>query len=324
MATAQMPSRASFALETTAGVPPANAAAWAAGGSSMRHIADSVNLDGLVAAMLEDQRSQLNITDDEPDIIGIAGGGNVEVPMDLYMHGSGQDPADGVAVTEDDVSTLFEHSWGGMSLGTSDNLVAAGAHTTTAIELTDTIPVGQWVGLDDASGIRHLRRVEATAAGGVGVIHTLHRALPFTPADSATATGCAVYYLDEDPLEDSSQGVYTMSWLFERGRGAQRRAWECRACKTSIGALSLGRNELAKISTSTRVGSFLTPESAPVPTWANTISGSAGSVVGIRTRVWLQDRGSTADTTVQVSSFDVNPGIQSIPIEVQTDGGDGS
>lgn len=320
MATHHGPSRVSFWQESTQGIPPADAATWASEGTSIRHVAASVDLSQLVAAMIEDQRSQLNISDDEPMIVGIEGGGNVEVPTDYYLHGTGQSPADGSPVTADALHSMGAHSWGGGALGTSDNLVTDGAHTSTAIELTDTLANGSWVGLDDpTTGLRHLRRIESSADGAQGRLHQLHRELPWTPSDGETAYGCSVTYLDEDVLEDSAQGPYTFSYLWERGRGSQRRTWLGRGCKTSITGIRLSRNELALMSTSTRVGSFLTPESAPVPSWSNTVEGSAGSAVGPRTRVWLQDRGTTTDSTVQVSAFDLTPGLVSGPIEVQTE-----
>lgn len=319
MATAFGPSRVSFWQESVQGTPPADAATWASEGTSIRHVAGSVDLSSLVASMIEDQRSQLNISDYDPWIIGIEGGGTPEVPTDYYLHGTGQSPADGSPVTADALHTLGAHSWGGGALGTSDNLVTDGAHTSTAIELTDTLADGSWVGLDDpTTGLRHLRRIESSADGAEGRLHQLHRELPWTPDDGETALGCAVTYLDEDILEDSSQGPYTLSYLWERGRGAQRRTWLGRGCKTSITGIRLARNELAMLSTTTRVGSYLTPESAPVPSWSNSIEGSAGSVVGPRTRVWLQDRGTTTDSTVQVSAFELDPGLLSAPIETQT------
>jgi len=320
MATTQLTSRVTPFQEVTAGTPPANAAAWASE-TSMRHVSASVDLSALVQSMLEDERSQLNITDDEPMIRGISGGGNIEVPTDFYMHGTGQTPADGAAITEDELSTLIEHAVGGMNLGTSDELVVAGAHTTTDIELTDTLADGTWVGLDDSDGITHLRRVESSSAGGVGRVHVLHRALPFTPADGDLARGCVVYYLDEDPLEDSSQGPYTFSWLYETGRASNRETWECRGCKSSLASIKTDRNELAMLSFATKIGSFITPEASPVPTHTIAQTGSAGSVVGPRTNVWVQDVGTTTNTTSQVSAFEVDPGIVNEPIETQTEDG---
>jgi len=320
MSTTHLASRITPFQEVTAGVPPASAVAWASE-TSMRHRSGSLDLTELKQSMIEDERSQLNITDDEPMIAGIAGGGDVSVPCDFDMHGTGQTPADGSPITEDLLSTFIEHCFGGMALGTTDALVAAGAHSTTDIELTDTLPAGTWVGLDDSSGITHLRRVESSSAGGVGVIHVLHRALPFTPADGALARGCAVYYLDEDILEDSQLGPYLFSWLYELGRGSQRQTWQTMACKSSITGFSLARNEVGMFSTVTKVGSFLTPQDAPVPTWAANPTGSAGSAVGPRTEIWLQTRGTTTDATVQVDSFELDPGIVSNPVPTQTEDG---
>ena len=312
-------SRLTRAPETTAGIPPANAAAWAAL-TSIRHVAGSLDVSALEQSMIEDERSQLNISDDEAMIPGIAGGGDIEVPCDHYMHGmAGQAPADGSPVTEDELSLVLEECFGGVALGTSDELVAAGAHSTTAIELTDTLPVGTWVGLDDADSIVHLRRVESTAAGGVGVVHQLHRALPFTPADASLARGCAVYYLDEDVLEDSANGPTTTSHLIEKGRGSQRETWELRGCKSYLKALKLARNELAVASVGTKVGSFTTPDASPVPTHTTDPEGAAGSNVGPRTQVWIETRGTTTDTTVEVNGFELEPGMPCEPIPCITE-----
>lgn len=317
MATSALASRLSYFSETTAGTPPANAAAWASE-TSIRHIAGTLDVTALAQSVVEDERSQTYILDDEPVIKGIRGG--VSFPFEAYLHGHGDSPGDGSAVAANDLSTILLNGLGGRELVTSDNLVAGGAHSTTQIELTDTLNVGDWVSLADSDSNMHLRRVTSVAAGGVGQIHTLHRALPFTPSDGETARGCIVLYIDEDALEDSAGASgRTLSWLIEKGRGSQRESWECRACKSNLTGITLDRNGAPKVQFENLVGSFVGPESAPVPTWSSTPTGSAGLVVGPDTTVFWQAQGTTTENTLQVAGFTVEPGVVSQPIETQTE-----
>lgn len=317
MATTSLASRLTYFSETTPGTPPANAAAWASE-QSIRHIAGTLDPSALMESVIEDERSQTYILDDEPVIHGIRGG--VSFPFDAYLHGSGDTPADGSAITANDLSTVLLNALGGRALTTSDDAVASGAHSTTAVELTDTLNVGEWVGLDDSNGLTHLRRVESVSAGGVGQIHTLHRALPFTPNDGDLARGCIVLYIDEDVLEDSAGASgRTLSWLIEKGRGSQREAWECVGCKSNLTGISLGRNEAPKVSFETLVASFSGPDSAPTPTWSGDPSGSAGLAIGPNTNVFLQAQGTTTDQTLQVAGFTIDPGVVSQPVETVTE-----
>lgn len=321
MATHPLPSRLTPFTETTQGTPPANAAAWAAL-TSRRHIAESIDVSSLRQSVIVDQRSQLYVYDSEVRILGIKG--SVEVPWQVYLHGSGQSPADGATVTAWDLGSDLQHCWGGILLGTSDDLVVAGAHTTTAVELTDTLPRGTWLGfVDPATSLEYQRMVISNAAGGVGVVHQLHRALPFTPADESIAYGKTVIYLDEDVLEDSNGagGPFTRSWLVEQGRqnSTSRETWQLMGCVSSLTGIELGRNDVPKLSFNTLVGSFLTPESSPVPTWASTPSGSAPRAIGPRTSVFLQTQGTTTNQTLQAQSFQITPGIARARFETVTE-----
>ena len=315
MTTTSLASRLSFWAETTSGTGPANAAVWAAQGTSVRHISGSLDPSSLVQSVIEDQRSQLYALDDEPIIHGIAGGGEVSFGWDAYAHGANDIPDDGETIAANAISTILLNALGGRDLGTTDLAVTSGDHTTTQVETTDTYAVGQWLGFDDSSGLVHLRRVTGSSAGGVGQIHTLHRALPFTPQEDSYVRGCIVITIDEDELEDSD--ARTLSWLIERGRLSQRQTWECFGCQTNLTQITLGRNDVPLFSFETLVSSFT--RNTAIPTWANSIEGNAGRAIGPNTRVFYQAYGTTTEQTLQVSGFSVDPGVRSQPIMTQTE-----
>jgi hypothetical protein len=311
MATSPLPGRLTpFPESVQAGQAPANAAAWAAL-TSMRFIAESADPSGLVQSVVPDQRSQLYILDDEPVILGIKG--SVEFPFAAYLHGSGTSPADGAAVSAWPLGTFMGHCFGAVHLGTTDALVATGAHAADEVELTDTVPIGAGIGfVDPDTGLEHIRHVTATAAGSVGVIHTLHRELPWIPDDGELAIGKTTISIDEDVLEDSGVALSrTYSWLYESGRqnSSSRETWEMRGCVSFITGITLGRNELPRIQVMTLVASFDTPETAPVPTWSTLPVGSAPRVIGPNTSVFLQAVGTTTDQTFQVADFNITPGV---------------
>lgn len=314
MTTSNLAGRLAYFQETTSGTGPAD---WNASGTLIRYLAGSLDPSSLVQTVIEDERSQTYVLDDDPVIQGIKG--SVEFSHEMYLHGHGQSPGDGSAPTALALSTLLEHCLGVETLVTSDALVALGAHTTTAIELTDTLAVGDWVGLLDSDSNIHTRRVTSTAAGGVGVIHQLHRALPFTPADSDIAYGCIVLDIDEDILEDSAAGPYTLSWLIEKGRGSQRQTWECYGCKSYLSSISLGRDQAAKIGIGTMVGSFDLPPDAAVPTWTGSPAGAAGRAIGPLTEVFIQTQSTTTENSLNCTSFEVEPGVMPARIESVTE-----
>lgn len=318
MATHALPVRLSFRPETNAGTPPANAAAWASDATSIRIISGSLDISGLQQSVIEDERSQLYVNDDEPVILGIRGG--VTFSFEAYLHGHGDSPADGDTVAANALSTLLLNCLGGRDLADADDCVASGVHSTTQVETTDTYAVGQWISLDDSNGIAHQRRIMSSTAGGVGQIHTLHRALPFTPSDGDLCTGLITMYPDEDVLEDSAGASgRTLSFLIEKGRTSQRQAWECRGCKVNLTGITLDRNGAPKLQFTVMVASFIGPESAPTPTWSNTIEGAAGIAIGPNTEVFFENQGTTTDTTLQVSGFTIEPGWESMATETQTE-----
>lgn len=323
MATSFLPERLTFWNETTSGTPPANAAAWVSNGTSIYFLQGTLDPSSIQQSMLEDERSRENVLDDYPMIQGLKGGGGVPFGFETYFHGSNDTPADGSAITQNALATLLEHCMGGVSLGTSDDVVVGGATSTTAVELTDTVANGNWLGFDDADGNVHLRQVISSSAGGVGQLHQLHRALPFTPADGSLARACIVLYLDEDVLEDSGAGPYTFSWLYEKGRGSQRETIQMAGCKSYVSGLSFGRDEVAKVAFTTMVGSFETPENSPVPTWTADPTGNAGRAIGPNTEVWYQNHGTTTENSINCVSFNLDMGIQSVPVNTVTEATNG-
>lgn len=318
MATSALPSLAAFYPETTQGTGPANAAAWVADGKRIRLIAESLDLSGFAEEMLADERSRDTINSDLQHIRGIKGGS--EFPMESYLHGIEAEPASGSAVTATNFCTLLSHAMGGMRLGFADTAAALGAHSPTAVQVgtVANFAVGDWVGLEDSAGNVHHREVVSIA----GSVLTLHRALPFTPADGAEVKACAVFYMDETVLGDSSGG-HTFSWLLQKGLSGSRAAIEAKGCVSSISSIALARNAVAKIGFTTMCGSFVTPESAPDPSWVSNPTGAAGLVIGNKTKVFIQNVGTTTEATVHCVEFNVTPGITRTRVETMTEKDDG-
>lgn len=309
-----------YASETVAGVAPANAAAWVAAGQRCRHIADSLDLSPFKQQVIDDERAQENVNDWEQHIKGIKGGGDIEFPHATYLHGNLGTFADGTQVPATILSNLLENCFGGQSRSTGDTVAAGGVTSTLVIEATTSgeFPVGSWLGVVDSEGNEHKREVTAVAAGGVGEILTLHRALDFTPADGANIHPCIVIYEDEDVLEDSGSSGRTFSWLLERGRGSQSVRYQAMGCKSYLTGIELARGSAPKLQFSTKVGGFQTPEAAPDPTWVETPYGSAGRAIGPNTRVFMQDVGTVTDNRIHCSEFSAVPGVVPIPVPVQT------
>jgi hypothetical protein len=309
------PTFVAFAPETTQGTPPADATAWNTNGKRLRVLGESLDLSSFSAEPLEDERAQSQILTYDDTVEGIKGGN--EFPFEMYLSG-----AEAVADSgEQAVSTLFldflEHCLGGARDGYSDEAAVAGTHSSTAVEVTTVanFAVGDWVGLEDASGEVHHREVVSIA----GDVLTLHRALPFTPEDGAAVHGCSVRYIDESVLEDSSVGPNTLSWLLQKGKLTGPVGYEARGCVSTISGITLDRAAVAKLAFTTMVGSWISPEAAPSPSWSTAQGGAAGLSVAPRTKVAIHNVATTTNTLVNAAQFQITPGITRTRFETQTE-----
>lgn len=316
MSTPNNTSGLAYFVEVTSGTPPANAAAWVTNGVRVRHIMESLDVSSFKQSIIEDQRSQENVQDEEVPILGIKGG--VDFPFDCYAHGLGATAAAGDAVVQNTFSDILEHCMGGVHL--SRSTTATGGTTTTAILTVDTdMEVGAHlvVVLPDMPQVNYPRRVVAFN-GGTNTV-TFDEVLPRAVAAADVIHGCATHYFDEDALNDSAVGPTTLSWLLSLGRGNDREHWEARGCKTFIESIALPRNGAPKFSFKTLVASFATPNDLLDPAFVATPGGNAGTAVGPRTSLFLGDYGSTVAGSRHAVDFNVKPGGAPMPCETGTE-----
>lgn len=323
MATNYFPSRTSFFLESTPGTPPSSSGVWVSSGRSIYTILQP-DVSSFLQNMIEDERSREHVLREQPMIKGIKGLN--EFGFETYMHGHEDTTlADTDQVAATNLSTLLLNCLGGEFRGTTSTASTSGAHSTTEVEVDDDtgMPIGSWVGLPDADGVIHHRRVTdntSTPSGG-GTVLTLHRALPFTPSDSDVIRGLLVLHVDESVLEDAVAQTTTTSWLMEMGRTEQR--WLAMGCAANLSGITIARNEAAKLAFNVLVGSFRTPEEntddSLAPSWSADPTGSAGAVVGPLTDVFIQDFGTATENCVHAASVEVTPNVTRTRVESTTE-----
>ena len=330
MSNAQALSQLAFALETTQGDPPGDAAAWLAEGTQLRHIAESLDPSGIVRESLEDLRSQSTLQGTEQRVTGID---NPEFTFEVYPNGLGVVTPDASQVPAEAIHNLIGNAMGGQSRGTS-RIVAGGGHTTTDIGLDSvaTVEEGEFVAIQFATPVGNfpatasfVRRVVAVNA----LIITVDQALPATPVDGDIVHGVTASFIDEDRICDSDGpgGPFTLSWLIQKGFPgtgvARREAWEIRGAVTTMQAFSFTRGETAKMSFQIMGGSHADPSTAPWPVWPASPApgGFAPFPIGPLHQTWLEDFGTSTNTLVNLSTFEVEPGIPRVRVETVTSTG---
>ncbi len=291
--------------EVTQGTGPADAAAWVSDSVRVRHIMGTLDTAAFKQSTIEDERSQENVQDEEPKILGIKGG--VEFGHECYAHGLTAVAASGATVVQNELSEDLEHCMGGVHL--SNATVATGGTNLTAILTADTaIEVGCYlcVVLPDFPPYNFPRRVVAYNAGTNTV--TFDEVLPRAVAAPDVIHGCATHYFDEDVLNDSSVGPTTRSHHLTQGRGSDREYWVANGCKTYIESIALPRNGAPKFIFKTKVASFYTPDELADPTWVDAPDGDAPTAIGPRTRLFLQDYGTTTAASRHCIDMAIKPG----------------
>lgn len=322
-----LPTSLAFALETTVAVPPTLAADWVTAvgslttGARLRIIGETLDLSSFKQTMIEDMRSQEAILGDEPKVFGIKGG--VEFGFEAYLCGHGLDTVSGSQVAQTAMGLFLLTCLGGQDRSNS-TVLAGGGHTTTTITVSATtnITTGSHIKVEDLDDPG--RSVPRRVVDITGSVLTLDEALPFTPADGDLVHGAHTFYPAEATLVDSGSSGRTLSFLLSKGQGTTpREHYVARGCKPILEGITINRNESPRLKFRVLVGSFISPEAAPEPTWTADPEGSAPLAIGPDTKVRYDNVGSTTSTQVHVSEFNFVPGVESVAHDTLTEADSG-
>lgn len=314
--------RLAFADESTPGTPPANAGAWASE-TSIQIVADSLDPSGLKPEVVEDLRSQINAQGREFNVEGLRNG---EFSYQVYASGTGTTTSAGAQVAETALARLLENGMGGMHRSNSTAAAAAGAHSTTAIEVdADTnFAEGAHIGWEHpTTGEVYIRRLVENPST---TVWNLDEALPQAAQDGDVIHGCITIYVDPDVLANSNSSGLQLSYLVQFGAAsiADDETWVTSGCVNTVSALSWGRNELPAFDIGVMWANVTLPSESP-PTsisWAADPVGVAPAVVGLNGRVFFQDVGTTTATSLCLSSVELAPGIARSRVETVTEAAD--
>lgn len=321
--------------ETTQGTPPADAAAWISDGVRLRHLADSLDVSGVERSLLEDPRNHSRVKATDPRIVGLD---NPEFPFAVPGTGLGGTTATGnqaaTTLPGYQLAYLLGHALGGVSRGYS-NTVSGGASTTTTVDVADSSnhAVGDYIAIQFATAVSGYaattvfpRRIISIDSGGSPHVLTIDQALPQAPAADDLVHAGVTAYIDESVLANSAAGPYTRSWLVQKGlpgaASGVRESWVFKGTVAQLQQFSLARNGLLQFAFQVMAGSHDSPIVAPWPTaWSsNTELGLAPLSLSPLTQVWFVNDGTTTNTLVEVSKFDVEPGVPRVRHETVTSG----
>lgn len=303
--------------ETTAGTGPADAAAWVSNGSRFRVRQGSVDISALEQSMIEDERSQEDVLTEEQKIKGIKGA--VEVPMETYLTGLGAATADGMQAPSNILGEIAERAFGGRHRGNSTVAATSGAHSDTDIELDSltNLDEGAFIAIEDQddAGRIHIRRILSIS----GSVATLDQALPFTVEDGDPAHACEVWHFDQAVLVDGFGGSRTMSFWYGTGLDSARENWEMLGCKPNFTGITIARNAAPVCAWNILVGSFVTPEAAADPSWSATPYGHGPLAIGPDSEFWMEDFGTSDNTTHHLSTIEIEPNVLSTGVDAVTE-----
>ncbi len=336
-------SRLARIAETTQGTPPADAAAWLAGGILVHHLAETLDMSGVERSQLVDERNQVRVFDNERMVEGLD---NPEFPFAIYGHGLGVATATETQVSADPTVTLgiefffeLEQALGGLTRGFSA-VTSGGSSTTTVVAVVDAsvYAPGDYVAVELTTnlpsrypaGTAFPRRIIAVDTVADPDTITLDQELPGIPVDTDPVHACVVVYVDQDVLCDSNGpgGPYTWTMLVQKGLpssvAARREAWEFRGTVHELQSFTLERDGTLQFAFNLMAASHADPSTAPWPDWLGssiTEQGLAPLAIGALSEVWLVDDGSSTNTEVQISSFEVEPGVPRNRVETVTSAG---
>ena len=299
--------------ETTSGTGPANAAAWVSNATRVGPIRGSVDVSSIGADMVDDERAVDRIYYKQQGQVGID---NPEFPAEFEFESNAATTADTSAIAVTSQMTLMEHCMGGLLLGTSTACAAAGSHTSTAVDMDATTGCdeGTFLAVQIAAYTRaptalHVRRVTDLTAN----VATVDQAFPATPADEDEVHAVAQCYVLPSELIDSTANNSTLSWLIQRGPTGGVQNWEVVGAKSQLDSISLGRGEIAKFALQTFGGSHQDPSDAPSPSWTAEPTLTAPFLVGPDCQLWVEDYGTTTNTLLDCSAFNITPGLPVSP-----------
>lgn len=315
MATTAHVSHLAYFAESTPGIGPADASAWASSGTLIRHRNDSLDPSSIKRSMLEDTRSRGMIFDQYPKVMGLE---NCELTFSLPLSGADAETAATSQVALTKLMTLLQSCLGGLSRGYSTTCTGGTATQPTLTSVTG-VDEGVFLAFEDADApdVLHVRRVTALS----GSTATLDEALPFTPAASDPVHAVAVVYVDESSLVDAVAAGRTFSWHCKRGGPAAGGLnYELTGCANELAGIAIGRDSLAWADLRVQAASFDDPSQASDPTWASaTVYGLAPAPIGPSAHVWLQDYGTTTANAMRVSEFAVEVGVPVSRVESVTE-----
>lgn len=314
-------STVAFYKETTPCLAPADAAAWAANGTSVEHL--SANTDDVKQTFLDDmtmERRSLS-TGTRVKRKGIRNNG---AKVSLKLHGTGTTTADTVTVTETYLGTLLEHCMGGLYLGTSTTVTGGTATIPVLDDVADLIP-GCFIAFQDTTsptakntGKLHPRRVLSIDVGTKAV--TLSEALPFTPAATDKAHGVELNYVGEAWLEDAVAAGGTMSWWFQKAQTGTDLLWQVEGAVASPKFGGLGRGELPQLDLDIMAANFkhgadddLAWVDFPAPEGHAQLSCGRDILCSIATY------GNTAANYLDIASVEFDPGYTRVRNETTTE-----
>lgn len=293
-----------YAVEPTQGALIAD---WDADGQLVDHleadpgvIAQSLLVDATLNTRAYTKRNMIK---------GVRNHDALKVKMN--WHGSEVVTADTVTVVQTPLMEILAHCFGGQLL-TKSTTLTGGTALIPEVAATTSLTAGAFVGFEDLDdpGRVHIRRILVITALAL----TLDQGLPFTPANGDKAHGCAITYIDEDVLEDSSAGSRTFAWRLEKEAEA---VWEAIGTKAGLG-LTFARNAPPSVDLSIFAANFR-HETLTKTVWTQTAAGKAPLAVARDTKLFIQTYGVNTSTDLHCSALAVETGVMPAPIPTLTE-----
>lgn len=283
----------------------------------LRHYA--AEPDPIRVTFVEDPSLNDAITQSRDPIHGLRNPGDVTI--ELPMGGSGSATEDASQVTETAQMRLFEAMLGGLNRGYSSAITTVNTQVSLDPTTTTGIAEGIQYGYQDNDDLTLIYPARVLTEDGSTA--TFDRAPPFTITTSDHLKAMAVAYIDEDALADpNDSNAQHSNWLIQKGG----LCWEMLGCCVQADTLSFPRNEVPRLS-ATIMGTYakVPGDLAPsAPSWddsSNSEAGDEGQVVGARTKLHIQDVGTTTLNMVDIvaGTFVVNFGLPRVRLETGTE-----
>lgn len=323
-------SQLAFFQEVTQGTGPADAAAWLAAVAAppaayrIAPLAGTFDPNGIGPGIVDNERVQDDIFDDDGDLIGI---NNPTFPFETYCETPGA-----ATVTDSQIAltaqmVLVEHELGGLHRTFTRLADSAGAteHSTTEVEVTSAtgfaVGCGIAVQLQNYTGVGGATVVHPRIVTAItGAVLTVDEPFPVAPVDGDIVHATATGYVDSTVLDDSdgSGGPFTLSWVGQRQRAGEDASWEVVGAKAALKSMSFERDGYGKMSHEVMGGDSLMPGDAASPVWVTGPANEPPMQVGRQTMCWYQDYGG-AHNTVGVNALAVEDvGVPVTPVDTIT------